>query len=92
MARRTGTGQDVRGAGGGTERRNDRFLAAYSGLLANRNDWPFFVPPVFDLQKHDEYFQQEDAIISRMPDGEEKSNRSRALQMWLFRQFTAPWL
>ena len=24
------------------------FLAAYSGLLAGRNDWTYFVPPVFD--------------------------------------------
>ena len=24
------------------------FLAAYSGLLAGRNDWDYFVPPVFD--------------------------------------------
>ena len=26
------------------------FLAAYSGLLAGRNDWEWFVPPVFDAQ------------------------------------------
>ena len=25
------------------------FLAAYSGLLAERNDWPYFVPAVFDF-------------------------------------------
>jgi len=62
-------------------------LWAFSGLLDGSNSHPGFVPPVFDLQKNDEYFQQEDAIISRMPDGEEKSQRSRALQMWLFRQF-----
>ena len=62
-------------------------LWAFSGLLDGKNTQEGFVPPVFDLQKHDEYFQQEDAIISRMLDGEEKSNRSRALQMWLFRQF-----
>ena len=62
-------------------------LWAFSGLLDGKNTQEGFVPPVFDLQKHGEYFQQEDAIISRMPDGEEKSNRSRALQMWLFRQF-----
>ena len=24
------------------------FLAAYSGLLEGRNDWSYFVPPVFD--------------------------------------------
>ena len=62
-------------------------LWAFSGLLDGSNTQEGFVPPVFDLQKNDEYFQQEDAIISCMPDGEEKSQRSRALQMWLFRQF-----
>lgn len=62
-------------------------LWAFSGLLDGSNTQEGFVPPVFDLQKSDEYFQQEDAIISQMPDGEEKSNRSRALQLWLFRQF-----
>jgi tRNA pseudouridine32 synthase/23S rRNA pseudouridine746 synthase len=62
-------------------------LWAFSGLLDGSNSHPGFVPPVFDLQKNDEYFQQEDAAISAMPDGEEKSQRSRALQMWLFRQF-----
>ena len=24
------------------------YLAAYSGLLAGRNDWDYFVPPVYD--------------------------------------------
>lgn len=62
-------------------------LWAFSGLLNGKNTHIGFVPPVFDLQKNDEYFQQEDAIISAMPDGEEKRQRSRALQMWLFRQF-----
>lgn len=62
-------------------------LWAFSGLLDGKNTHTGFVPPVFDLQKNDEYFQQEDAIISAMPDGEEKRQRSRALQMWLFRQF-----
>ena len=29
------------------------FLAAYSGLLAGRNDWQYFVPPVYDSQQPD---------------------------------------
>ena len=29
------------------------YLAAYSGLLAGRNDWDFFVPPVYDAQQPD---------------------------------------
>lgn len=40
------------------------FLAAYSGLLANRNDWDYFVPAVFDFQQPDGYFKQEEAHIS----------------------------
>ena len=27
------------------------FLAAYSGLLEGRNDWEYFVPPVFDAHQ-----------------------------------------
>lgn len=63
------------------------YLAAFSGLLDGRNTHQGFVPAVFDLQQQDEYFQTEDAIISSMPDGEEKSERSRRLQQWLFSQF-----
>ncbi len=40
------------------------FLAAYSGLLAGRNDWPFFVPPVFDAQQPDGHFKQTERRIS----------------------------
>ncbi len=40
------------------------FLAAYSGLLAERNDWPYFVPAVFDFQQPDGYFKREEAVIS----------------------------
>jgi tRNA pseudouridine32 synthase/23S rRNA pseudouridine746 synthase len=42
------------------------FLAAYSGLLAGRNDWPFFVPPVFDAQQPDGHFKQTERIISSL--------------------------
>ena len=42
------------------------FLAAYSGLLAGRNDWPFFVPPVFDAQQPDGYFKQHEREISEI--------------------------
>ena len=42
------------------------FLAAYSGLLAGRNDWPFFVPPVFDAQQPDGYFKQHERKISEI--------------------------
>ena len=40
------------------------FLAAYSGLLAGRNDWPFFVPPVFDAQQPDGHFKTVERQIS----------------------------
>ena len=42
------------------------FLAAYSGLLAGRNDWPFFVPPVFDAQQPDGHFKQTERQISAL--------------------------
>ena len=42
------------------------FLAAYSGLLANRNDWEWFVPPVFDAQQPDGHFKKEEAVISQI--------------------------
>lgn len=40
------------------------YIAAYSGLLAGRNDWPFFVPPVFDAMRPDGYFKTREAQIS----------------------------
>ena len=40
------------------------FLAAYSGLLGGRNDWPYFVPPVFDAQQPDAHFKRTEREIS----------------------------
>ena len=42
------------------------FLAAYSGLLKGRNDWPYFVPPVFDAQQPDGYFKNCEREISEL--------------------------
>ena len=42
------------------------FLAAYSGLLAGRNDWEWFVPPVFDAQDPDGYFKVHEQKITQM--------------------------
>lgn len=42
------------------------FLAAYSGLLLGRNDWPYFVPPVVDSQQPDGYFKTEERRVSRI--------------------------
>ena len=66
------------------------FLAAYSGLLEGRNNWPYFVPPVFDAQQPDGYFKQEERRISAMQDDSQREERrqlSQALQLWLFRQY-----
>jgi len=40
------------------------FLAAYSGLLAGRNDWEWFVPPVYDAQQPDGHFKRTEKAIS----------------------------
>ncbi len=42
------------------------YLAAYSGLLAGHNDWPFFVPPVFDAQQPDGHFKTMERRISEL--------------------------
>ena len=46
------------------ERGSLGFLAAYSGLLEGRNDWPYFVPPVYDAQQPDGYFKTKEREIS----------------------------
>jgi tRNA pseudouridine32 synthase/23S rRNA pseudouridine746 synthase len=69
------------------------FLAAYSGLLEGRNDWDYFVPPVFDAQQPDGYFKQKEreiSVMSQNPIPEKQHlNRqmSQELQLWLFRQY-----
>lgn len=40
------------------------YLAAYSGLLCGRNDWPFFVPAVFDLLQPGGRFKKGEEEIS----------------------------
>ena len=40
------------------------FLAAYSGQLGGRADWPWFVPAVFDYLQPNGHFKQEEARIS----------------------------
>lgn len=40
------------------------FLAAYSGQVLGRSDWPWFVPAVFDYLQPDGYFKQEEAEIT----------------------------
>ena len=60
------------------------FLAAYSGLLEGRNDWPYFVPPVYDAQQPDGYFKTKEREIMQSADHKEMSQE---LQLWLFRQY-----
>lgn len=60
------------------------FLAAYSGLLCGRNDWEYFVPPVFDAQQPDGYFKQKERDIMASSRHKEMS---QDLQLWLFRQY-----
>ena len=60
------------------------FLAAYSGLLEGRNDWPYFVPPVFDAQQPEGHFKQTERAISAK--GGDKQ-MSQELQLWLFHQY-----
>ena len=43
---------------------NVGFLAAYSGQIGGREDWPWFVPAVFDYLQPTGYFKQEEACIT----------------------------
>lgn len=86
------------------ERNEERFfLAAYSGLLEGRNDWPYFVPPVYDAQQPDGYFKTREREISELSKiasatSNTSSTRdtsassatkelSQDLQQWLFHQY-----
>ena len=67
------------------------FLAAYSGLLEGRNDWEYFVPPVYDAQQPDGYFKTKEREISRISrdaiHSRDSKEMSQNLQLWLFRQY-----
>ena len=65
------------------------FLAAYSGLLAGRNDWDYFVPPVYDAQQPDGYFKTQERIISQTSAISPQTSKelSQNLQDWLFHQY-----
>ncbi|MBR1410113.1 MAG: RluA family pseudouridine synthase [Prevotella sp.] len=65
------------------------YVAAYSGLLEGRNDWEFFVPPVFDAQQPDGYFKQREREISLASHLSPLSAKkmSQDLQLWLFHQY-----
>ena len=42
------------------------YYAAYSGILLGRNDWDFFVPPIYDILKPEGYFKINEADISQI--------------------------
>ena len=65
------------------------FLAAYSGLLEGRNDWPYFVPPVFDAQQPDGHFKLTERKISLTSHLSPLTSKkmSQELQLWLFQQY-----
>ncbi len=74
---------------GGTRNEEGRtrelgFLAAYSGLLEGRNDWEYFVPPVYDAQQPDGHFKTTEREISAKGGDKEMSQE---LQLWLFHQY-----
>ncbi len=52
------------------------FLAAYSGLLAGRNDWDYFVPPVYDARQPDGYFKQQERLISSLHQASSSADKS----------------
>ncbi|MCE2616334.1 MAG: pseudouridine synthase [Phocaeicola sp.] len=65
------------------------YLAAYSGILSNRNDWEYFVPPVYDLLRPGSYFQVHEAEISQLNKAvAEKEREDAYLKMkgWLNKQ------
>ena len=68
------------------------FLAAYSGLLEGRNDWEYFVPPVYDAQQPDGYFKTKEREISQLSIvnsqlDAQRREMSQNLQEWLFHQY-----
>ena len=65
------------------------FLAAYSGLLEGRNDWLYFVPPVYDAQQPDGYFKTKEREISLTSHLSPLTSKamSQDLQLWLFHQY-----
>ena len=76
------------------------FFAAYSGLLAGRNDWEYFVPPVYDAQQPDGHFKTTEREISRLTNISSRPSitsdtsmpsdsraLSQELQTWLFHQY-----
>ena len=60
-------------------------LYAFSGLACGKSILPGFVPPIYD--RSEGYFKEEEARISAMLSGPEKSAASARLQSWIFQQY-----
>ena len=84
-----GDGSFVTSAGVTKESPCFTFLAAYSGLLEGRNDWPYFVPPVYDAQQPNGYFKTHEREISLTSHLSPLTSKkmSQDLQLWLFHQY-----
>lgn len=54
------------------------FLAAFSGKLADSNDFDYFVPPVFDLLDSKGFFRKEEVIINEVTLEIEKLEKEEA--------------
>lgn len=74
------------------------YLSAFSGTICGETTRKGFVPPVFDVMAPGCYFQQEQTAISEINQRlkecdspqlqEERAQRSRMLQQWLFQQYS----
>lgn len=59
------------------------YLAAYSGQIDGRNDWKFFVPPVYDILQPDGHFktkEKEITLLNREIHLMEKSDELKTLR------------
>ena len=65
------------------------YIAAYSGLLEGRNDWDYFVPPVYDAQDPNGHFKTREREISLTTHLSPLTSKkmSQDLQLWLFHQY-----
>lgn len=54
------------------------FLAAFSGKLADSNDFDYFVPPVFDLLDSAGFFRKEEVVINEVTIQIEKLEKEEA--------------
>lgn len=49
-----------------TAQKEIKYLAAFSGKVGNKNHYPYFVPPVFDILTTDGFFRKEEAILNTL--------------------------